>query len=249
MSEMKLYWQSSEDMSEIDDQSIQTTITSPPYFDLKDYGHYDEIGSADNSYEVYLTRLRRVWSECYKKTTEGGTLWIVADTTMSEDGKIRLLPQDIADQATEAGFSHLETIVWYKPTSLARMNPKLLANKKEYIMVFSKGDNPKLETTISRDNGKEDPAISTNEPLGDLWRFPVKRGSLGGNVLHKAPFPKGLVKRMIKLSTDSGDTVLDPFLGSGTTAQVAIELDRDIYGYEINEEFKPVINERIEASG
>lgn len=247
MSEIKLYWQSSEDMSKISDNSIQATITSPPYFDLKDYGHYDEIGSADTSYEIYLNRLRRVWNECYKKTVEGGTLWIVADTTMSDDGNIRLLPQDIADQATEAGFSHIETIVWYKPTSLARMNPKLLANKKEYIMLLSKGYDSKLETTITGDNGKEDPAISMHESLGDLWRFPVKRGSLGGNVLHKAPFPKGLVKRMIKLSTDPGDTVLDPFLGSGTTAEVAINLGRDIYGYEINKEFKPIVKERIDA--
>lgn len=246
MSEKKLYWKSSEDMGEIQDECVQTTITSPPYFDLKDYGHEDEIGSADSSYDEFLTRLRHVWNECYTKLTEGGTLWVVANTVMAEDGGIRLLPQDIADDATSVGFSHIETIVWYKPTSLARMNPNLLANKKEYIMLFSKGDSPKLEPTVSSENGKEDPAISNYTTLGDLWRFPVKRGSLGGNVLHKAPFPKGLVKRMVRLATDPGDTVLDPFLGSGTTAEAALELDRSIYGYEINEEFEPIVNERID---
>lgn len=74
----------------------------------------------------------------------------------------------------------------------------------------------------------------------------MKRGSLGGNVLHKAPFPLSLVKRMIRLSSDPGDTVLDPFLGSGTTAEAALELDRAICGYEINDEFESIVSQRIQ---
>jgi len=126
------------------------------------------------------------------------------------------------------------------------MNPNILANKKEYILVLSKSDNVKFNPDIELENDIEDPAISENTPqLGNLWRFPVKRGSLGSNILHKAPFPTELAKRIIRISTDPGDFVLDPFLGSGTTAQAALELGRQVYGYEINEDFKQTIEDRI----
>lgn len=247
MSEKSIHWQSSENMSAVANESIQTTVTSPPYFDLKDYGHDEEIGSSDESYEAFLERLRGVWEEVYHKLTDDGTLWVVSDSTMSDEGEIRLLPQDIVDDAVDIGFSHLETVVWYKPTSLARMNPKLLANKKEYIMLLSKSETPKIDPEVFIEAGEEDPAVRGEGQLGDLWRFPLKRGSLGGNILHKAPFPLSLVKRMIRISSDPGDTVLDPFLGSGTTAEAALELDRGICGYEINEEFKSIVSQRIEG--
>jgi len=174
-------------------------------------------------------------------------MWVVVDTTMDSNGNLCLLPQDVIDRAKQIGFEHLETIVWYKPTSLGGMNPKLLTNKKEYILLLTKSNTPKLNTEIELENGVEDPAISDDQRLGNIWRFPVKRGSIGTNNLHKAPFPSALVKRMIRLSTEVGDTVLDPFLGSGTTASAALELEREIYGYEINPEFEPILKERLET--
>lgn len=243
---LPIYWESSECMDQIDNNSIQAVITSPPYYDLKNYGHQEEIGTTDTSYREFHTRLSTVWKECYKKLKSDGTIWVVADTTMNKDGNTRLLPYHIIENMNEIGFELQHSIVWYKPTSLAGMNPKVLANKKEHILLLSKSKNIELNKRIELSNGVEDPAVfPEDEQLGDLWRFPIKRGSLGGNILHKAPFPVDLAKRMIKISTDSGDQVLDPFLGSGTTAQAALELRRQICGYEINKQFKPVVEERV----
>lgn len=236
----------SERMEDVPDQAVQSVITSPPYYDLKDYGHEGQIGAGDSSYEEFHSRLSTVWEECYAKLRNDGTMWIVADTVMGEKGDIRLLPHHIVKRAREIGFRHQETVIWYKPTSLAGMNPKILANKKEFILLFSKNENPKFDTRIELENSVEDPAVIEGAQLGNIWRFPVKRGSLGKNILHKAPFPLELVKRMMRLSTDVGDSVLDPFLGSGTTACAALELEREIYGYEINQEFRSIIEERIE---
>lgn len=234
-------------MVEITDKSIQSVITSPPYFNLKDYGHPDQIGVGDSSYDEYQSRLSAVWSECYTKIVDGGSMWIVADTFTDKEGKMRLLPQHLVDNLSEIGFQHEETIVWHKPTSLGGMNPKVLVNKKEYVLLLSKGPDLKFNPDIQCGNGLEDPGITGDGKLGNVWRFPVKRGSLGENVLHKAPFPIDLVKRMIRLSTGVGDCVLDPFLGSGTTACASIELDRDPYGYEINEAFKSITENRINS--
>jgi len=241
------FGKSSEMMDQVPNNSVQTVITSPPYYDLKDYGHKDQIGAEDSSYKEFHKRLSTVWGECFEKLRHDGTIWIVADTRMDNNGNLTLLPYDIIEHAEQTGFHHVDTIVWYKPTSLGGMNPKILANKKEYVLLLSKSDDPKFNQKIKLDNNVEDPAISDDGRLGNLWRFPVKRGSIGKNNLHKAPFPLLLVKRMIKLSTDSGDAVLDPFLGSGTTAFAALELERDIFGYEINPEFESIVRERLES--
>jgi site-specific DNA-methyltransferase (adenine-specific) len=172
-------------------------------------------------------------------------MWVVVDTTMHE-GDLQLLPFHVAEDAQSEGFKLRDVIVWYKPTSMGGLNPNMVVNKKEYVVYLSKGNSPKVRTEIPSDNGLEDPAITENGDLGNLWRFPVKRGSLGNNILHKAPFPVGLAKRMIRISTDPWDKVLDPFLGSGTTACAARALSRQWVGYEINRDFERVIRDRLD---
>jgi len=183
--------------------------------------------------------------ECYLKLKSDGTMWIVVDSQINGQGGMLLLPNDISDISEDIGFRHLDTIVWYKPTSLGGMNPKLLANKKEYVLFLSKTEVPKYHRDIRLENDVEDPAISEGKELGNIWRFPVKRGSIGGNNLHKAPFPIPLIKRMLRLTSDEGDDVLDPFLGSGSTACAALQLRRRVWGYELNPEFKPIIEDRL----
>lgn len=240
---LKVYWESSEDMSAVDNESIQSVVTSPPYWDLKDYGHENQIGTADESYDHYHSRMQAVWSECYDKLRDDGTMWVVVDTVM-EDGDLQLLPYHIAERAEETGFILQDMITWYKPTAIAGMTDRNAVNKKEYIVYLSKDEEPKFRPD-SGTNGYEDPAIAEGHRLGNLWRHPVKRGTAGQNVLHKAPFPSALVERLINISTSPDDIVLDPFLGSGTTAEVALELNRQCISYEINSEFKEVIKERI----
>lgn len=244
LEDLRVLFQSSEDMSDVDEGSVQSIITSPPYWDLKDYGHEEQIGTADESYEKYHERMKRVWKECYDVLAPGGTMWVVVDTVMNR-GDLRLLPQHIANNAVDIGFNHWDNIGWYKPTAIAGMTARNVVNKHEYIVALSKGTEFKLNATPDTENGAEDPAVQESGPLGNLFRHPVKRGTAGQNVLHKAPFPMSLIRRLVRLSTDPGDVILDPFLGSGTTAEAALDLNRTCIGYEINPEFEDLIEERV----
>lgn len=240
---LEVHWASSEDMAAVEDGSVQSVITSPPYWNLKDYGHENQIGTADESYELYHDRMQKVWSECYDKLAENGTMWVVVDTVM-ERGDLRLLPFHIAERAEELGFFLQDMVAWYKPTAIAGMTGRNVVNKKEYIVYLSKNKDHKFREEHGL-NGKEDPAVEEGHRLGNLWRHPVKRGSVGQNVLHKAPYPISLINRIVEVSTDSEDTVLDPFFGSGTTAYSALDRGRKCIGYELNEDFREVIEERL----
>lgn len=240
---LEVYWESSEDMAAVDDGSVQSVITSPPYWNLKDYGHEEQIGTSDESYDLYHDRMQQVWSECYDKLADDGTMWIVVDTVM-ERGDLQLLPYHIAERAEDVGFILQDLVTWYKPTAIAGMTSRNVVNKKEYVVYLSKNKDHKFRPE-GGSNGKEDPAIEEGHRLGNLWRHPVKRGSVGQNVLHKAPYPISLINRAVQVSTDLNDVVLDPFFGSGTTAYSALDLGRRCIGYELNEDFRDVIEERL----
>lgn len=240
---LEVHWSSSENMTEVRDGSVQSVITSPPYWNLKDYGHENQIGTADESYDRYHDRMKSVWSECYDVLRDDGTMWVVVDTVMNR-GDLRQLPYHIAQRAEDVGFVLQDMVTWFKPTAIAGMTDRNIVNKKEYVVYLSKSKNHKFRAE-SGQNGLEDPAISDEHRFGNLWRHPVKRGSVGQNVLHKAPYPTSLVDRIVDISTDTGDTVLDPFLGSGTTAVSALKANRSCIGYELNEEFETVITERL----
>ncbi len=241
---LDVHWSTSEDIHEIEDEPVQSVITSPPYWDLKDYGHEDQIGTADESYDHYHDRMQAVWSECYDVLRDDGTMWVVVDTVM-DNGDLQLLPYHIAERAEDVGFYLQDMVVWYKPTAIAGMTARNVVNKKEYVVFLSKSKDYKLNIEAESDNGLEDPAISEDRLLGNIWRHPVKRGTVGKNVLHKAPYPSSLINRIVRLSSDEGDTVLDPFLGSGTTAFSALGLGRSCIGYELNQDFEEVIIERL----
>ncbi len=241
---LEVVWGTSENMSTVEDSSVQSVITSPPYWNLKDYGHEDQIGAGDESYEEYHNRMKDVWSACYDKLSEDGTMWVVVDTVMMR-GDLQMLPYHIVERTEDIGFVLQDMVTWYKPTAIAGMTERNVVNKKEYVVYLSKNKNHKFNE-VSGSNGKEDPAVGGEHRLGNLWRHPVKRGSVGNNVLHKAPYPISLINRIVQLSTDESDTVLDPFFGSGTTAYSALDLGRKCIGYELNEDFKSVIEERLE---
>ena len=240
---LEVYWRSSEDMAAVEDGSVQSVITSPPYWDLKDYGHDDQIGTSDESYDLYHERMQRVWQECYDALADDGTMWVVVDTVMDR-GDLQLLPYHIAERAEECGFVLQDMVTWYKPTAIAGMSERNVVNKKEYVVYLSKSKEHTFRDERG-ENGSEDPAVESGHRLGNLWRHPVKRGSAGQNVLHKAPYPISLINRIVEVSTDVGDTVLDPFFGSGTTAYSALDLGRNCIGFELNEEFREVIEERL----
>ena len=241
--ENNVYFKSSESMYDIKSESIQSIITSPPYWNLKDYGEENQIGFGE-SYELYQNRLNKVWLECKRVLSKNGTMWIVIDKLWRNRAVINI-PLHIAMNCKNMGYYLKDMIIWNKPTAIAGMHKKNLVNKYETIIFLTK-DNTKYKLNYEIMNGETRPDFFQNQ-LTNLWRISVKSGVLRKTPNHKAPYPLELVERMLLLSTDNSDTVLDPFLGSGTTMRVALQHHRKCKGYEINPNFKLEILEQLKA--
>ena len=243
-------------MEELEDNSIQLIITSPPYGKIKDYGSEDQIGYYD-SFEDYFTRLKNVWMECYRVLEPQCRLVInVGDQYLrtAKYGRYRILSiaSKVIDDCLELDFDFLGDIIWQKISttnttggcslmgSIYYPRNGLLTFDYEHILIFKKhkGKGSKIRRKV-----KELSKISLSEwkkwYVGH-WRFP---GIMQKE--HLAMFPEELPYRIIRMFSCIGDTVLDPFLGSGTTLKVTKSLFRKGIGYEINEDFKTTIKEKI----
>ncbi len=240
--EPEVYYKTSEHMDEVENGSVQLMITSPPYNVGKGYVAYDD----KKELQVYLDFLKGVWVECEKKLCKGGRIAInIADTWRSPYIPLHCY---ITKQLVDLGFLMRGIIYWDKGTSVgvstawgswrSASNPTL-RDVGEYILVFSKGDfKMERESKISTITANQFTAYTKS-----LWTFNTVQAPKDSN--HPAPFPDELPKRLMLLYTYLGDTVLDPFLGSGTTCKVAKALGRKSIGYEIDTSYKPEIEAKI----
>jgi DNA modification methylase len=242
-------------MGQVKDRSASFFITSPPYWDLKDYGHPNQIGEG-GSYETYLDRLNTVWSECYQKAADPAVLVINVN---SRRNKKRFYPiaMDIANRMKS--WRLWDQVIWYVPNALPQPNhyiERVLDNKYESCLVFLKGD-PDAYTfhkpRVPQKYKIADPRAHKKNPrgrcIGNVVRIPAYRPpNVKEMGYHVAAFPEELVAFFLACYTDPQDTVLDPFLGSGTTLKVARVMGRRGIGFEINEDFRPLIARRIMES-
>lgn len=229
-------------MKEISSQTVQAVITSPPYWNLKNYEHTEQIGHGEQ-YEKYHQRLNKVWGECKRVLKQAGTMWIVVDK-IHLGGDILHIPYDIAKNCQRLGFLLQDIILWNKPTAIAGMNAINLVNKYEYVLFFSRAKDFKLQNKTESGVKAPDKASGANA-YTDLWRIPVKAGSIRKTPDHEAPYPEELIQRIIALCSEENDLILDPFLGSGTTLKAALESQRRCRGYEINNDFSEMIADRL----
>ena len=229
---------SSEKMDQLPDSSIHLMVTSPPYNACKDYDQ-------DLSLDDYLSLLHRVFQETYRVLVPGGRACI----NIANLGRKPYLPLNgyISQLMIEIGYLMRGEIIWDKGSSVGSStawgswkspsNPTL-RDVHEYILVYSKGSFKRL------DKGKE-PTIQRDEFLEltkSVWQFPTESATRVG---HPAPFPLELPRRLIELYTFKGDIVLDPFMGSGTTALAALQTSRHYVGYEIIDEYFKLSKQRI----
>ncbi len=230
---------SSESMAEIPDNSVHLMVTSPPYNVGKDY---DE----DLSLEEYLEFLHKVWREVHRVLVPGGR----ACVNIANLGRKPYIPLHayIIQGMVEMGFLMRGEIIWNKAASASPStawgswrspaNPTL-RDVHEYILIFSKAG-------FSRKNPAKNRATISKEEFLELtksvWTFPaVSARSIG----HPAPFPVELPYRLIQLYTYEGDLVLDPFMGSGSTAIAALQANRHYLGYEIESAYVRLAEKRI----
>ncbi len=242
-------------MEEIPDRSVHLIITSPPYWQLKDYGVENQIGFND-SYEDYINNLNLVWNECYRVLNDGCRLCINIGDQFARSvyyGRYKVIPirTEIIKFCETIGFDYMGAIIWQKPTTMNTTGgatvmgsfpyPRngIIKIDYEFILVFKKiGNAPKVSKEL-----KERSKLSKeewNKYFSGHWNFNGER-----QMEHLAMFPEELPKRLIKMFSFVGDVVLDPFLGSGTTTVAAKNLSRNSVGYEINEKFLPLINEKV----
>jgi len=254
-SKLKIIIGDSRKMPEVEKNTIGLVVTSPPYWNIKDYGIEEQIGYGQTLHE-YLKSLYCVWKECYRVLKPGRRLCINIGDQFARSiiyGRYKVIPlhSEFIAQCEEIGFDYMGSIIWQKKTTMNTTGGATVMGSYpyptngmieidyEFILIFKKpGDNGKIAQDI-----KEKSVITKEEwkeYFNGHWYFGGAR-----QIEHEAMFPDELPKRLIKMFTFIGDTVLDPFLGSGTTAKVALELNRNSIGYEINEKFLPIIKKKI----
>lgn len=242
-------------MTEVPGESIHLVVTSPPYWQLKDYGNGQQIGF-DDSYETYINNLNLVWSECYRVLAKGCRLCVNIGDQFARSvyyGRYKVIPirTEIIKFCETVGFDYMGAIIWQKVTTCNTTGgatimgsfpfPRngILKLDYEFILIFKKhGTAPK----VSKDT-KEQSRLTTeewNQFFTGHWNIPGERQDK-----HLAVFPEEIPRRLIKMFTFVGDTVLDPFLGSGTTALAARNLERNSVGYEINPDFVAIIRGKL----
>lgn len=230
----------SENMNKIEDGKVDMIVTSPPYWDLKDYYKENQIGQ--ESYETYSNRMFSVWKQCYKKLKNNGSLWININIR-TRNGNPILLPKLFVEQCNKIGFKYRGISIWHKSSGIPT-SARNLSDHHEYVLIFTKSNESKIDI-----NKFNDYADYKNEIISHklFWNINRKAGSVGKNTIHPAIFPTELINRINIISTNKGDLVVDPFLGSGTSLIASINNSRSFIGYEYNEGFKELMNSRFES--
>lgn len=242
-------------MMELPDRSVHLVVTSPPYWQLKDYGDEGQIGFND-SYEDYINNLNLVWQECHRVLHDGCRLCVNIGDQFARSvyyGRYKIIPirTEIIKFCEAAGFDYMGAIIWQKVTtcnttggasimgSFPYPRNGILKLDYEFILVFKKyGVSPKVTDEI-----KEQSKMSTeewNKYFAGHWNFPGEKQDR-----HLAMFPEELPRRLIRMFSFVGDTVLDPFLGSGTTSLAAKNMKRNSVGYEINKDYVSTIISKV----
>jgi len=248
----------SRQMPELEDKSVDLVITSPPYWQLKDYGTENQIGYND-SYEEYINNLNLVWKESYRVLNNGCRLCVNIGDQFARAvyyGRYKVIPirTEIIKFCEAIGFDYMGAIIWQKKTtsnttggaSLMGSYPTprngILSIDYEFILLFKKLGPPIKPTKELKERSKMTKE-EWKEYFAGHWNF-------GGTKQdgHIAMFPEELPKRLIKMFSFVGDVVLDPFLGSGTTSLAARNLNRNSVGYEINLDFIQYIKRKLDIN-
>jgi modification methylase len=245
----------SRSMPELEDSSVSLVVTSPPYWHIKDYGTERQIGFGQSLHD-YLRAIYQVWQECFRVLEPGRRLCINVGDQFARAtvyGRYKVIPihAEIISQCEQIGFDFMGSIIWQKKTTVNTSGGAPIMGSYphppngiveldyEHILLFKKPGPP---SKIPKET--KEASVLTKEEwklfFSGHWHFKGTR-----QVGHEAMFPEELPRRLIRMFSFVGENVLDPFLGSGTTAKVALDLGRNAVGYEINREFVQVIREKI----
>ncbi|MGB2679367.1 MAG: site-specific DNA-methyltransferase [Candidatus Acidiferrum sp.] len=246
-------------MSDLEPQSVHLVLTSPPYWTLKEYrdseGQLGHVGD----YDEFLQELDKVWTQCFQALVPGGRLiCVVGDVCLSRKengGRHTVVPlhSSIQEHCRKLGFDNLAPIIWHKISNAAYeveggstflgkpYEPNaVIKNDIEFILMERKPGgyrspdiSTKVLSVISTENHKK-------------WFQQIWTGVTGASTKqHPAPYPLELAERLVRMFSFVGDTVLDPFMGTGTTTVAAAKWGRNSIGYEIDRHYYKLAQKRI----
>jgi DNA modification methylase len=253
----------SRDLSLLNDDSVHMVLTSPPYWTLKKYRDHESQLGAVHDYDVFLHQLDKVWQHCYRVLVPGGRLvCVVGDVCLSRrknGGRHMVVPlhASIQEHCRNIGFDNLAPIIWHKIANAAfeasgsgggflgkPYEPNaVVKNDIEFVLMQRKPGGYRQPTVptrilsiISSENHKR-------------WFQQIWSGLTGASTReHPAPYPEELASRLIRMFSFVGDTVLDPFLGTGTTTVAASRWGRNSIGVELHPEYFAMAERRIRES-
>jgi DNA modification methylase len=253
--EPEVYYKDSRNMKEVEDDSVHLVVTSPPYFNTKDYSE-DESG-ADlgniNDLDLWLSEIKLVWEECYRVLNPGRKLFInIMNLPVTVENTFRSLNLvgKTTDLCESIGFIFKRDIIWHKTNSVRAPFGSypypvgiLINNMHESILEFEKPGKGSAKYNHLSKEDKEKSKLPRDFWLklksSDVW---IMKPYKSGTREHLAPFPDELPYRLIRGYSYISEIVLDPFLGMGTTLKVARQLGRKGIGYEINRDYKGMID-------
>ncbi len=243
-------------MPELGDATVHLVVTSPPYWCIKDYGHFGQIGH-EQSYEDYLAALRQVLAECHRVLHAGCRAAVnIGDQYLraADHGRYRVqpIPADLVRVGRDLGFDFMGNIIWRKVSTTrpsgggewmgSTYYPRdgQITYEHEYILLFKKpGRCPAPSPEAKRKSRL------TREQRSAWFRGVWDDIAPERQHAHIAMFPVELPGRLMRMYSFHGETVLDPFLGSGTTALAAALAGRECVGYEVNPDYEEMIRHKL----
>lgn len=252
-------------LNDFPDNHFQSCITSPPYWGLRDYGVEGQIG-AETTVDKYVEDLVNIFREVRRTLKEDGTLWLNIGDSYTSGGRTwrdtdkknaargmsyraptpeGLKPKDLIGVPWKIAFAlqadgwYLRSdIVWYKPNCQPESVKDRPTRSHEYVFLFSKSEKYFYDYEAIKEPTADGKKLRNKRTVWSINTEPFKEA-------HFAVFPPELVEQCMLASSSYGDVVLDPFLGSGTVAQVAIEQNRKCVGVELNNDYANIAKNRI----
>jgi len=263
-----------EKLKELETESIQSVITSPPYWGLRDYGHAEQIGLEKNPNE-YINNMVKIFDEVLRVLKKDGTLWLnIADSYSSiSDSKIGLknkdlvgIPWMLAFALRMNGWYLRQDIIWSKPSPMPEPIKDRCTKSHEYIFLLTKSSKyyfdyeairePRVSTGNNHQFGGKkynDPNNLIYDSVGSIYKSDGMRNKRDVWIVASKPFkgahfavmPELLVEPCLLAGSKPNDTILDPFAGSGTVGVVAKKHNRNFIGIELNPDYAKIANDRI----